>query len=83
LSTVPAKKKAVAMKLGFVTESEFDRIVDPANPMIQVTTSLPQCTKLLLNFIFLGQFQIGLPPQWIAIILHTSGIGPVGVSQCK
>jgi hypothetical protein len=29
LSTVPAKK-AAALKPGFVTESEFDRVVDPA-----------------------------------------------------
>jgi hypothetical protein len=35
------------------------------------------------GILFLRPFQIGLPPEWIAIILRSTGIGPVGASQCK
>jgi hypothetical protein len=35
-----------------------------------MTASLLQCTTLVWNFIFFGQFQIGLPLEWIAIILR-------------
>jgi hypothetical protein len=48
-----------------------------------MTPSLPHRTTLLLEFIFFDQFQIALPPGWIAIILEVTGIGPVGASQYK
>jgi hypothetical protein len=44
---------------------------------------LPQRTTPVLEFYFFHQFQIGLPLEWIAIILRGTGIGPVGASQDK
>ena len=64
------------MKLGFVTESGFDHFVDPENPMIQYDNAQNE-------FYFPRPISIRLAPEWIAIILHTSGIGPVGVSHYK
>jgi hypothetical protein len=48
-----------------------------------MTTSLPQRTTLILEFYFLDQFQIALPPERIAIILPATGIGPVDARQYK
>jgi hypothetical protein len=44
---------------------------------------LPQRAMRALEFYFPGQFQFTLPPEWIAIILHATGIGPVGASRYK
>jgi hypothetical protein len=41
--------------------------------------ALPQRTRR--NFILFERFQIALPLGWIGIILHATGIDPVGASQ--
>jgi hypothetical protein len=46
-----------------------------------MTPSLPHRTTLALEFYFLRPIPNALPPEWIAIILKATGIGPVGASQ--
>jgi hypothetical protein len=51
LSTV-RPKKAAALKLGFLTESEFNRVVDPANPMIQYDNIIATMHKTAFGILF-------------------------------
>jgi hypothetical protein len=46
-----------------------------------MTPSLPHRITLALEFYFLRPIPNALPPEWIAIILKATGIGPVGASQ--
>ena len=50
-------KKAAALKLGFVTESEFDHFVDPENPMIQYDNIIATMHKTAFGILF--SFQNG------------------------
>jgi hypothetical protein len=76
-------KKAAALKLGFVTESEFNRVVDPVNPMIQYDNIIATMHKAAFGILFPRLISNWIASQRIAIIQHISGIGPESVSQYK
>jgi hypothetical protein len=53
------------------------------NPVIQYDNIIAAMHNIGIELYFLRPIQIALPPEWIAIILHVSGIGPVGASKDK
>jgi len=53
------------------------------NPVIQYDNIIAAMHNIGIELYFLRPIQIALPPEWIAIILPVSGIGPVGASKDK